>query len=306
MSGEERMRIGVDFGGTKIEVAVLDRDGAEIARRRTPTPHGDYEAGIRAAAELVGGVAGGVGATGPVGMGIPGAISSRTGLVMTSNATWIVGRAMDKDLSAALGRPVRIENDANCFALAEAVDGAAKGCPVVFGAIIGTGVGAGIVVGRRVLQGHIGIAGEWGHNPLPWPTPEEYPGPACYCGRHGCVERFVSGTAFSADHATVTGYTLKGADIIAAMRAGDGVARATYERYAGRLARGLAVIVNILDPDAVVLGGGMSNVEELYDDLPALMRPHVLSKEFSTPVLKPVHGDSAGVRGAAWLWEDEG
>jgi fructokinase len=299
------MHIGVDFGGTKIEVAVLDEDGAEIAHQRTPTPYGDYEGCIRATADLVRRVAGEVNAGGPVGMGIPGAISARTGLVMTSNATWLVGHAMDKDLAAALGRMVRIENDANCFVLAETVDGAARGCAVVFGAILGTGVGAGITVNRRVLSGHIGIAGEWGHNPLPWPTGEEYPGPECYCGRRGCVERFVSGTAFSADHATVTGWTLKGEEIVANMRSGDAAARATYERYVSRLARGLAVIVNIVDPDAIVLGGGMSNLDELYGDLPRLMHPHVLSKEFNTPILKPVHGDSAGVRGAAWLWSVE-
>jgi fructokinase len=299
------MRIGVDFGGTKIEASVLDEDGREILHQRAPTPHGDYEGCIRDIAALVRAVAGKANASGPVGMGIPGAISAKTGLVMTSNATWIVGHAMDKDLAAAVGRKVRIENDANCFALAEAVDGCARDCAVVFGAILGTGVGAGITINKRILSGHIGIAGEWGHNPLPWPTAEEYPGPDCYCGRRGCIERFVSGTAFSADHATVTGWTLKGEQIVREMHAGDAAARATYQRYVSRLARGLAVIVNILDPDAIVLGGGMSNLDELYRDLPDLMRPHVLSKEFDTPVRKPVHGDSAGVRGAAWLWRDD-
>jgi fructokinase len=299
------MRIGVDFGGTKIEAAVLDEAGRAILHKRAPTPHGDYEGCIRAIAALVRVVAGKAHATGPIGMGIPGAISAKTGLVMTSNATWIVGHAMDKDLADVLGRKVRIENDANCFALAEAVDGCARDCSVVFGAILGTGVGAGITVNKRILSGHIGIAGEWGHNPLPWPTAEEYPGPECYCGRRGCIERFVSGTAFSADHATVTGWTLKGQEIVRDMHAGEAAARATYERYVSRLARGLAVIVNILDPDAIVLGGGMSNLDELYRDLPDLMRPHVLSKEFDTPVLKPAHGDSAGVRGAAWLWRDD-
>jgi fructokinase len=298
------MLIGVDFGGTKIEVAVLDKGGREIARHRTPTPRGDYEACVRAVAELVRSVSSETGAQGPVGMGIPGAISAKTGLVKSSNATWLIGRALDKDVAAALGRTVRIENDANCFALAEAVDGAATGALCVFGAIIGTGVGAGIVVGRRVLSGHTGIAGEWGHNPLPWPGPGELPGPQCYCGRHGCMERFVSGPAFAADHAQATGKALKSEEIVAAMRAGDGEATATYQRYASRLARGLAVIANILDPNVFVLGGGMSNVDELYRDLPRLMLPHVLSDEFDTPIRKPVHGDSAGVRGAAWLWGD--
>jgi fructokinase len=298
------MRIGVDFGGTKIEVAVLGEGGREIARHRTPTPRGDYEACIRAVAELVRAAVAETGADGPVGMGIPGAISTKTGLVMTSNATWLVGQAMDKDLAAALDRQVRIENDANCFALAEAVDGAGSGAHFVFGAILGTGVGGGLVIDRQVLPGHIGIAGEWGHNPLPWPDASEYPGPACYCGRRGCVERFVSGPAFAADHATATGRTLKGEEIVAAMRAGDAEANATYRRYASRLARGLAVLINILDPDVVVLGGGMSNVDELYRHVPELMRPHVLPKDFDTPIRKPVHGDSAGVRGAAWLWGD--
>ncbi|SDR62336.1 fructokinase [Rhizobiales bacterium GAS191] len=298
------MRIGVDLGGTKIEVAVLDTAGLEIARQRTPTPHGDYEGSVRAIAELVRAIAAKTGAQGSVGMGIPGAISAKTGLVMTSNATFLVGRALDKDLAAALGRKVRIENDANCFALAEAVDGAARGAHCVFGAILGTGVGAGIVLDHKVFSGNTGIAGEWGHNPLPWPEATEFPGPACYCGRYGCMERYVSGTAFTADHAAKIGRKMKGDEIVAAMRAGDAEARATYQRYAKCLARGLAVIANVLDPNAFVLGGGMSNVDELYQDLPSLMRPHVLSKEFDTPILKPLHGDSAGVRGAAWLWGD--
>jgi fructokinase len=300
------MRIGVDFGGTKIEAVVLAKDGAEIARRRLPTPRGDYEAGIRATAELVRGLAAETGAQASVGVGVPGTISTKTGLVMTSNATWLAGKAIDKDLEAAIGRKVRIENDANCFALAEAVDGAAAGAHCVLGLILGTGVGAGIVVGARVLAGRTSIAGEWGHNPQPWLDAAEYPGPACYCGRHGCVERFVSGTAFAANHEAATGHKLKGEEIVAAMRKGEAEALASYRRYAGYLARGLAVLVNVVDPDAVVIGGGMSNVDELYRDLPELMRPHVLSREFDTPILKPLHGDSGGVRGAAWLWDEPG
>lgn len=300
------MRIGVDFGGTKIEVAILDRDGREIARQRAPTPRGDYQGCVRAIAGLVRAVAAKTGAGGPVGMGIPGAISAKTGRVMTSNATWLAGKALDLDVAAALGRKVRIENDANCFALAEAVDGAAKGARCVFGAILGTGVGAGIVMDQKVFSGATGIAGEWGHNPLPWPDPGEYPGHPCYCGRQGCMERYVSGTAFTAEYASRTGHDLKGPEIVAAMRSGDAEARATYEHYVKSLARGLAVIANVLDPNVFVLGGGMSNVDELYRDLPELMRPHVLSNEFDTPILKPLHGNSAGVRGAAWLWDDAG
>jgi fructokinase len=299
------MRIGVDLGGTKIEVAVLDAAGQEIARQRTPTPHGDYDGTVRAIADLVRAVGAKTGAQGPVGMGVPCAISAKTGLIKTSNATFLVGHAIDKDLAAALGRKVRMENDANCFALAETIDGAAKGVQCVFGAILGTGVGAGIVMGNKVFSGNTGIAGEWGHNPLPWPEAHEFPGPRCYCGRHGCMERYVSGTAFAADHAARTGRMLKGEEIVAAMRAGDAEARTTYDRYTRSLARGLAVIANVLDPNAFVLGGGMSNVDEIYRDLPGLMRPHVLSDEFDTPILKPVHGDSAGVRGAAWLWGDD-
>jgi len=299
------MRIGVDLGGTKIEVAVLDAAGQEIARQRTPTPHGDYDGTVRAIADLVRAVGAKTGAQGPVGMGVPCAISAKTGLIKTSNATFLVGRAIDKDLAAALGRKVRIENDANCFALAETIDGAARGAQCVFGAILGTGVGAGIVMGNKVFSGNTGIAGEWGHNPLPWPEAHEFPGPRCYCGRYGCMERYVSGTAFAADHAARTGRMLKGEEIVTAMRAGDAEARTTYDRYARSLARGLAVIANVLDPNAFVLGGGMSNVDEIYRDLPRLMRPHVLSDEFDTPILKPVHGDSAGVRGAAWLWGDD-
>jgi fructokinase len=299
------MRIGVDFGGTKIEVAVLDENGREIARQRAPTPQGDYEGCVRAIAELMRGVAAKTGAKGPVGMGIPGAISAKTGLVKTSNAIWLVGKALDRDMAAALGRKVRIENDANCFALAEAVDGAARGARCVFGAILGTGVGAGIVMNNKVFSGRTGITGEWGHNPLPWHEAAEYPGHPCYCGRHGCMERYVSGTAFTAEYASRTGHNLKGHEIVAAMRDGDAEAKATYQHYVKSLARGLAVIANVLDPNAFVLGGGMSNVDELYRDLPKLMKPHVLSDEFDTPILKPLHGDSAGVRGAAWLWDDD-
>jgi fructokinase len=293
------MRIGIDLGGTKIEFIALDRDGDIVRRQRVPTPAGDYDATIRA---LAGGVEGleaalGVGSL-PVGIGIPGSPSPHSGLIRNANSIWLNGRPLADDLEAALDRPVRLANDANCFALSEAVDGAAAGARVVFGVILGTGVGGGIAVDGGILPGRNGIAGEWGHNPLPWPEDGERPGPACYCGRTGCIETFLSGPALAregqADPAVL-------ADRAAA---GDTAAEAVLARYEARLARALAVVVNLLDPDAIVLGGGLSRLARLYDNLPPLMPPWVFADAAETPILPPVHGDSSGVRGAAWLWPE--
>lgn len=299
------IRIGIDLGGTKIEGIALNDSGMELARQRVPTPRGDYDGTIAAIADLVAGletVAGESGAR--VGVGIPGALSPRTGLVKNANSTWLIGRALDRDLEAALGRPVRLENDANCFTVSEAVDGAGAGAHVVFGVIIGTGCGGGIAVGGQVLTGRHAIAGEWGHNPLPWPDRTEWPGPACFCGRQGCLELWVSGPGFAADHARLTGATLSAPDIVALAARGDAAAGASLDRYADRLARGLAGIVNVLDPDVIVLGGGMSNVDRLYEILPARLSAWCFSDGVDTPIRRAVHGDSSGVRGAAWLWND--
>jgi fructokinase len=298
------MRIGIDWGGTKIEGLALADDGAELARHRVPTPKGDYEGCVRAIVGLVAQLEAEAGRTGTVGIGIPGAISPQTGLVMNANSTWNIGRSLDVDLETALAREVKVENDANCFAVSEAVDGAGAGAEVVWGVIIGTGAGSGIAIGGRALGGRNRIAGEWGHNPLPRMREDENPGPRCFCTRHGCMETFVSGTGFERDHRLHTGSALAAADIAAAMRAGDPAARATYERYVDRLGRGIAYVVNVLDPDIIVLGGGMSNVDELYADLPAAIAPHVFADAFETPVVKNKHGDASGVRGAAWLWKE--
>lgn len=298
------MRIGIDWGGTKIEGLALDHDGREIARHRVPTPKGDYEGCVRAIVGLVANLEDEAGQKGTVGIGIPGAISPQTGLVMNANSTWNIGRSLDRDLEAALGREVRVENDANCFAVSEAVDGAGAGARVVWGVIIGTGAGSGIAIDGTAIGGRNRIAGEWGHNPLPRMLPDEQPGPRCFCQRHGCMETFVSGTGFERDHLTHTGRGLLAADIVAAMRKGDAAARATYGRYVDRLGRGIAYVVNVLDPDVIVLGGGMSNVDELYADLPAAISAHVFADAFETPVLKNRHGDASGVRGAAWLWKE--
>lgn len=298
------MRIGIDWGGTKIEGLALGHDGRELARHRVPTPKGDYEGSVRAIVGLVAELERGSGETGTVGIGIPGAISPQSGLVMNANSTWNIGRPLDRDLADALKRPIRVENDANCFAVSEAVDGAGAGAEVVWGIIIGTGAGSGIAIDGRAIGGRNRIAGEWGHNPLPRMRADEAPGPLCFCKRHGCMETFVSGTGFERDHHEKTGETVAAAAIAEAMRAGDPAARATYERYLDRLGRGIAYVVNVLDPDVIVLGGGMSNVDELYADLPDAIRPHVFADAFETPVVKNRHGDSSGVRGAAWLWKD--
>lgn len=296
------LRIGVDLGGTKIEVIALDDDGRELLRRRVPTPANDYEATLRAVAGLVENVECDIGRQGSVGVGTPGAISQATGLLKNANSTCLNGRPVKADLEALLGREVRIANDANCFALSEAVDGAACDAQVVFGVILGTGVGGGIVVSRRVLVGANAIAGEWGHNPLPLPGKADLPLPGCYCGRQGCIETYLSGPGMAMQHAKATGGALAPPQIVAAAAAGDEGAERTLQRYEDRLARSLANVINILDPDVIVLGGGVSNIERLYTSVPRLWRRHVFSDRVDTKLARHHHGDSGGVRGAAWLW----
>ncbi|MCH2395976.1 ROK family protein [Oceanibaculum sp.] len=300
------MRIGIDLGGTKIEIAALDEaDGAVLARERIATPRGDYDATIAAIRDLVAGMEARLGRGGTVGIGIPGAISPASGLVKNANSTWLIGRPFDRDLEVALGRPVRLANDANCFALSEAVDGSAAGAAIMFGVILGTGVGGGIVVNGRVLTGANAISGEWGHNPLPWPEDTERPGPACYCGRHGCIETFLSGPGLAADHQRATGTAMSAEDVVAAAAGGDAAAEATMRRYEDRLARALAHLVNILDPEVIVLGGGLSGLPRLYEAVPRLWGRYIFSDHVATRLLPPVHGDAGGVRGAAWLWPPE-
>jgi fructokinase len=296
------LRIGVDLGGTKIEAIALDDGGVERARQRVATPRGDYAATLDAVAALVADVERSAGARGSVGLGMPGAISPASGLVKNANSTWLIGRHLKQDLEARLGRPLRLQNDANCFALSEARDGAGARAAVVFGVILGTGVGGGIVVHGRVLTGPNAIAGEWGHNPLPGMRDDESPGPSCYCGRRGCVETFLSGPGLAADHRRATGAEASAEQIVAAARDGDAAAERSLARYEDRLARGLAGVVNLLDPDVIVLGGGLSGVDRLYDAVPRLWGRHVFSDRVDTPLRPPVHGDASGVRGAAWLW----
>ena len=295
-------RIGVDLGGTKVEAAAIDRDGQVHARRRIATPAGDYAGTIIAVTELVRGIEGELGGGLTVGVGIPGTSVAGTGLVKNANSTWLIGRPLGRDLEAALGRPVRLANDANCFALSEASDGAAAGLSNVFGVILGTGVGGGVVIGGRIVVGVNAIAGEWGHNPLPWPRADELPGPPCYCGRSGCIETFLSGPGLAADHRRHGGGALSGEQIAAGAIAGDAACRATLDRYTERLARALAQVINILDPEAIVLGGGVSGIASLYKAVPLLWERLVFSDNVVTRLLPPRHGDSSGVRGAAWLW----
>jgi fructokinase len=297
------MRIGVDLGGTKIEAIALDRDGRALARRRLPTPRNDYAGTLEAIAGLVAGLEREQGRAASVGVGIPGAISPATGLVKNANSTWLIGKPLDSDLAAALGRPVRLANDANCFAVSEATDGAAAGARVVFGVIVGTGTGGGVVVDGRPLVGANAIAGEWAHNPLPWPRPEELPGPRCYCGKRGCIETWLSGPGFSAFYARATGCALTAKEIVQRALEGDGAAEAALQAYEKRMARALAGVINILDPDVIVLGGGMSNITRLYDNVPNHWGEYVFSDRVDTRLVPPKHGDSSGVRGAAWLWE---
>lgn len=296
------MRIGVDLGGTKIEAIGLADDGRVLARRRLPTPAGDYEGTLEAVATLVQAMEAELGDSASVGVGMPGTLSPASGLIKNANSTWLLDRPMDRDLQRALGRPVRLANDANCFALSEATDGAAAGAEVVFGAIIGTGTGGGLVVRGQVLTGPNGVAGEWGHNPLPWPRPEELPGPPCYCGLRGCIETFLSGPGLSRDFRDACGESLAPPSIVARAERGDPVAGAALARYEDRLARGLAHVINILDPDVIVLGGGMSNISRLYEAVPRRWSKYVFSDRVDTRLVPPAHGDSSGVRGAAWLW----
>ncbi|HWW94599.1 MAG TPA: ROK family protein [Vicinamibacteria bacterium] len=301
------MRIGVDLGGTKIEALALGGEGQVLGRRRIPTPRHDYPATLDAIVGLVDALEGDLGGRGTVGLGMPGAISPATGLVKNANSVWLNGKPLVEDLTQRLGRSLRFANDANCFTLSEAVDGAAKGARVVFGVIVGTGTGGGIAVEGRVLTGPNAIAGEWGHNPLPWPGAGEWPGPPCYCGKSACVETFLSGPGLARDHREKTGEALDATEIAARAEAGDPGARATLERYEDRMARALAVLINILDPDAVVLGGGMSKLGRLYENVPRRWQKYGFSDRLDTPLLAPLHGDSSGVRGAAWLWaEGEG
>jgi fructokinase len=297
------MRIGVDLGGTKIEIVALGGAGDELVRRRVPSPAHDYAAIVEAIACLVEGVERECGSRGSVGVGTPGAPSRRTGLMKNANSTVLIGRPFERDLSERLERPVRLANDANCFALSEATDGAARNVDCVFGVILGTGVGGGIVVGGRPLVGANAIAGEWGHNPLPWPRPEELPGPACYCGKRGCIETFLSGPGLARDHLAAGGSESGGAAIAQAAAGGDARARATVARYCDRLARSLATVIDVIDPGAIVLGGGVSNLAALYEELPARLPAYVFSDDVATRVLPALHGDASGVRGAARLWD---
>jgi fructokinase len=295
------VRIGVDLGGTKIEALALDEHGLERGRVRLATPRDDYQATLSAIAELVGQLEREHGRATGVGIGMPGIVSPATGLVKNANSTWLNGHPFDQDLASALGRPVRVANDANCFALSEAADGAAASASVVFGAILGTGVGGGIVVRGQLLEGAHHIGGEWGHNPLPWPADDERPGPSCYCGRAGCIETFLSGPGLARDHEARCGARLEPQAIAAAARAGDRCAHASLARYADRLARALATIINVVDPDVIVLGGGVSNIGSLYEDVPAQWPAYVFSDEVHTRLVKARHGDASGVRGAARL-----
>ncbi|HKF71547.1 MAG TPA: ROK family protein [Stellaceae bacterium] len=301
-AAREAIRIGIDLGGTKIEAAALDRQGVIRFRRRVPTPTGDYPGTIRVIRELVAALEGELRESGTVGIGIPGAISPATGLVKNANSTCLIGHPFDRDLAAALGRPVKLANDADCFALSEAVDGAAAGASTVFGVILGTGVGGGVVVRGRLLDGPNAIAGEWGHSPLPWPRDDERPGALCYCGKHGCVETFVSGPGLARDHAARTGEAVAATEIAERAEAGDQRADATMNRYEDRLARALATVINLLDPHVIVLGGGLGQIARLYRRVPAIWGAYVFSDTVATRLVPPRYGDSSGVRGAAWLW----
>ena len=295
------LRFGVDLGGTKIEIIALGPDGRERLRRRIATPQEDYRAILAAVAGLVREAEAEMNDTGSVGIGTPGSISRATGLLRGSNSICLNGKPIRTDLEGLLGRTVQITNDANCFALSEATDGAGAGAEVVFGVILGTGVGAGIAVRGRVLTGPNAIAGEWGHNPLPWPRDDERPGPPCFCGHSGCIETLLSGPGLERDHLEVTGERLISLDIAARASAGDSACEASMRRYEERLARSLAHVINILDPDTIVLGGGMSNIDRLYRSIPALWTSWVFSDRVDTNLVRHVHGDSSGVRGAAWL-----
>ncbi|HEY2538542.1 MAG TPA: ROK family protein [Stellaceae bacterium] len=303
---KRKFRIGIDLGGTKIEGAALDTGGAVRVRRRVPTPAGDYRGTIAAIVSTVAAIEQEIGGPATVGIAMPGAISPATGLVKNANSTCLNSRPLQQDLETALARPVRLANDANCFALSEAIDGAGAGHDCVFGVILGTGVGGGIAIGGRILAGANVIAGEWGHNPLPWPQPDELPGAECYCGRTGCLETFLSGPGMSADHRGHAREDLDPAEIVRAAQARNNDAGASLARYVDRLARGLAMVINLIDPDAIVLGGGLSAIAALYREVPQRWGRYVFSDRVETRLLAPRHGDASGVRGAAWLWPVEG
>lgn len=296
------LRLGIDLGGTKIEGVVLAPDGSPVTQRRIATPRGDYAATLAALADLIAFLEAAAGGRASIGIGMPGSLSPATGLVQNANSAWLNGRPFKADLEQRLGRAVRLANDANCFAVSEAADGAGAGARIVFGVILGTGCGGGIVIDGRLVDGPRGIGGEWGHNPLPWTTADEHPGHTCWCGRRGCMETWVSGPALAADHARATGEKLDGPAIAARASAGDPAARATLDRHASRLARGLAQVVNLIDPDVIVLGGGLSGLGHLYAVLPSLMAPWVFADHGLVAVRAPCWGDASGVRGAAWLW----
>jgi len=295
-------RFGIDLGGTKIELAALDESGAVRHRERIATPSEGYDAALEAIARLVAAAETALSARGTVGIATPGALSLATGRVKNANSTWLNGRALKEDLERRLDREVRLANDANCFALSEATDGAASDAAVVFGVILGTGVGGGIVAHRRILEGANAIAGEWGHNPLPLPRADDHPLPLCYCGRRACIETYLSGPGLAADHARASGERTSAADIAQRAERGDAACVEALARYAERLARSLALVINVLDPDVIVLGGGLSRIARLYDEVPRLWREYVFSDDVRTRLVAPLHGDSSGVRGAAWLW----
>ena len=298
------MRIGVDLGGTKTEVIVLDERGEVLMRERRPTPAGNYAATLDCIADLVTEARARTGPAASIGIATPGALSARSGLIKNSNSTVLNGKPLQRDLSARLGQEVRLENDANCFALSEAVDGAAAAHRVVFGVILGTGVGGGIVIDRRIEAGRNHIGGEWGHNPLPWMQPDEFPGTRCYCGKLGCIEMFLSGRGLTRDFRNRGGGEQSVEEIVRSAEHGEMLARECLASYTDRLARALSSVVNVLDPDALVLGGGLSNIEALYREVPSLLSQYAFSDGVDSPLLRARHGDSSGVRGAAWLWPD--
>ncbi len=307
MQNNVECRIGIDMGGTKIEGIAIDFDGTEIMRHRIDTPAAGpdrYGSIVNAIDQLVRYIEDSIGVSGTVGVGIPGTLSASTGKIKNANTVELIGKSFDKDLQKAIDRPIRLANDANCFALSEAVDGAGKGSTSVFGVIIGTGTGGGIVVDGKVVLGLNGIGGEWGHNPLPWPKLSEVPGPECYCGLNGCIETYLSGPGLKASYQRLTGHILEPVEIMKLFDSGDSEARTVIGDYVNRLARGLASIINVLDPEVIVLGGGLSNIDYLYKNVPDHWMDYIFSDDCFTKLKKAVHGDSGGVRGAAWLWSD--
>ncbi len=306
LSNADKVRIGIDLGGTKIEFVAIEGDGRELHRHRVATPREDYDGTVRAIKEGVELIERELHRAATVGIGIPGTVSGITHTVKNANSTWIIGKPFDRDLSAALNREVRCANDANCLAVSEATDGAGAGKHIVFAVIVGTGCGGGLAFDGRVQNGRNGVAGEWGHNTLPWMTADEYPGPPCYCGRNGCIETWISGTGLEKDYERATKVALKGKEIIARVEAGEAAAIACLDRYEDRLTRSLAGMINIVDPDVIVLGGGVSQVPRLYRDGPHRLKEYVFGREADTPVVVAKHGDASGVRGAAWLWPLDG